>query len=63
MSKFKAEVIVDLIYDSLCYGCCFYDYMGGNFHECSATNTAADTRWEAENCNRPMWCPLQKVEE
>ncbi len=59
MTIFKTEVYVELEYEHLCHGCPFYDYMGGNFRECSATKQ----RWQSEQCTRPDWCPLREVEE
>ena len=57
MTIYKAEVFVELEYDTLCSGCFFYSGGGGFTNMCELTKD----EWESETCDRPVWCPLKEV--
>jgi hypothetical protein len=57
MTIFKAEVYVELRYDSMCCNCPFHSGQYSDNKSCSL----ADREWEAEVDERPEWCPLKEV--
>jgi len=53
---FKAEVYVELEYETLCSRCFFFSG-GSGFNECSLMSKA----WASDTTDRPEDCPLKEV--